>query len=505
MGGGGGDGKPVQPLSASAASALLREEISLAEKTLRFRHVPKAPGETEEPRNVLNMRMTYSISTPFPVLSQDVLRTRKEAAAAKASGAASGDADGSHSGASGSGSGASASSEKDRSLGSFCQVLLFDGPACLRELLKAGGQADCMDLVQATPIHKATANGDARAIQLLIGAGCNIDAPNMYGDTCIHRAVENSRLATLTMLLRQGADVDRPNKIGNTPLHLAAAIGHVPLVRALLSAGALPMAYNMRGYVPMHVAIMAGKKETLKELSTFHNNRRINWATLCTQASNDSPLHVAVRALRIPLMVWMCEFGGFSAGLVMKNLENVDPMKLLKKAQGLLKKMMGYRKKVLKAQKQGKDPPPKPAAIIPPPPPPEDPRPLAQQMATQKPGSTQAYLMEEPCYVRFNQVPAPPPEPKGKKKKGGKGGKGKKEKVVPPPPFTCTLDQALETDRTEGRGPPYIGEQLKNLAKKYDEEKKVADKIAAEKAKAKAQAEKDAKAKAEKDKKGGKK
>ena len=186
MGGGGGDGKPVQPLSASAASALLREEISLAEKTLRFRHVPKAPGETEEPRNVLNMRMTYSISTPFPVLSQDVLRTRKEAAAAKASGAASGDADGSPSGASGSGSGASASSEKDRSLGSFCQVLLFDGPACLRELLKAGGQADCMDLVQATPIHKATANGDARAIQLLIGAGCNIDDTTKLNQTCIY-------------------------------------------------------------------------------------------------------------------------------------------------------------------------------------------------------------------------------------------------------------------------------------------------------------------------------
>ena len=191
--------------------------------------------------------------------------------------------------------------------------------------------------------------------------------------------------------------------------------------------------------------------------------------------------------MRIPLFVWMVDFGGFSAGLVMKNGENTDPMKHLKKAQGLLKKMMAYQKKVAKAEKKGAPKPPKPGAIIPPPPPPEDTRDVATRMATQKAGTTQAYLLEDPCYVNFHEVPAPPPEPKGKKGKKGKGGgKAKKEKVIPPPPFSCTLDQALETERTEGRGPPYIGETLKNLEKKYEEEKKAAEKIAAEKAKLKA-------------------
>jgi len=489
------DTKPVAPLTQSQTSDLLREEIILQEKALRFRHVPKAPGELEPPRDVLNIRLTYSISTPFPSLSADVLRTRKEVKAAAGS-AAGGEGDASTAGAAGS---SSAGEAKVGSLGSFTQCLLFDGPACLRELLKAGCKPDSYDLVQSTPLHKATANGDARAIQLLLGAGGNIDAPNMYGDTSMHRAVENSRLETLVMLLRSGADLDRPNKIGNTPLHLAASIGHVPLVRALLSAGALPMAYNMRGYAPLHVAIMSGKKQALIELISFHEKRRIDCFTLCTQASNDNPIHVAVRALRIPLLIWMVEHSSFGPGLVMKNIENRDPMKLLKEAGKLLKKMMTYRKKVLKAQKVGKDPPAKPNAIIPPPPPPVDPRPLHERIADQKAGTTQAYLMESPCYVKFNQVPAPPPEPKGKKKKGG-GKKGKKEKVVPPPPFTCTLDQALETDRTEGKGPPYISEQIKNLAKKYDEEKKAAEKLAQEKAKLKAAAEKDAKAKAEKEK-----
>ena len=125
-------------------------------------------------------------------------------------------------------------------------------------------------------------------------------------------------------------------------------------------------------------------------------------------------------------------------------------------------------------------------------------------MKAQPAGTTQPYLMAEPCYVKYHEVAAPPPEPKGKKGKKGKGGgggkKGKKEKVVPPPPFNCTLDQALENERTEGKGPPYMDEQMKNLAKKYDEEKKAAEKVAAEKkkaaeAKAKEEKAKEAKAK----------
>ena len=122
-------------------------------------------------------------------------------------------------------------------------------------------------------------------------------------------------------------------------------------VRALLSAGAVCISYNLRGYVPLHSAIAAGKKESLEQLIAFHEKRRLEWATLCAQNSNDSPLHIAVRQLRIPLFMWMVEHGGFSAGLVMKNVENSDPMKHLKKAQGLLKKMAKFRKKELKALK----------------------------------------------------------------------------------------------------------------------------------------------------------
>jgi len=381
-------------------------------------------------------------------------------------------------------------------LGSFCKAALFDGPECVRELLSARADANARDLVSSTPLHKAVANGDTRALRLLLGAGADINAMNIYGDTCVHRAVENVRLATLVELLRFGADMDQPNKLGDTPLHLACATGNAALVRALLSAGAVVLSYNMRGHVPLHTAIQSGQRTALEVMILYHSQRRLPWQTLLAQKSNDTPLHVAVRAMRISDMVWMVENGGFASGLVLKNNENRDPMKLLKEAKKLLGKMVKYRKKAMKAMKTGKEPPPKPPQIALPPQniplPDGDPR---VRMARQPPGSTQAYWLRDPCYVKWHTTPLPPPDSTGKKAKKAKGSakKGKKEKVAPPPAFALTLDEA--TARLDGKGGGFIDECAKLMQKKYDEEKKAAEKAAAEKAKAKEAKAKEAKAK----------
>ena len=248
--------------------------------------------------------------------------------------------------------------------GSFCRVGLYDGAACLRQILGAGGAVDARDLVNATSLHKATSSGDRRALRLLLGSSANIDAANIYGDTCLHRAVENARLATVSELIRHDAQLDKPNAQGNTPLHLACALGHDKLVRALLSAGAMAMSYNLRGYVPLHTCIQFGQRHVLETLVSYHNSRRMAWSELLVAKTNDTPLHVAVRALRVKDLVWMVEAGGFSAGLVMKNNENRDVIKLMKEAKKLLGKMAKYRKKALKAAKQGKDPPPPPPQIV---------------------------------------------------------------------------------------------------------------------------------------------
>jgi len=323
----------------------------------------------------------------------------------------------------------------------------------------------------------------------------------VYGDTPLHRAVENSRVHTVTELLRHGADIDRPNKKGDTPLHLACASGNVALVRALLTAGAVVTSFNLKGYAPLHTAIASGHRKVLESLVSYHESRRIAWQTLSVQKSNDTPLHVAVRALRVNDFLWMSEYGGFSAGLVIKNVYNQDPIKMMKEAKKLLKKLQGYAKKKAKAEKSGKDPPPLPANLVMPPQNvPEPDGNARERMALQLPGQTHAYLLDDPTYVKFHTTPLPPPEPAAKKGKKGKGGgkKGKKEKVVPPPVFIMAFEDAMA--RLDGKGGGKITEVLDAVAKKYDEEKKVAEKIAAEKAKAKAQAEKEAKAAAEKEK-----
>lgn len=500
-GGGGGGSAPLQPLSQQQAQELLRHEIDQAVKARNTGTPPPPPAS-----GILNVCFNYSISLPYAACNHMLLDTRKEALKRTQRGGST----------SGAGSDAPATAPAPAAaessaarlggascVGCFCRAALYDGPACLREVLGAGGRVDARDLVNSTGLHKAASNGDRRALRLLLGARANIDAANLYGDTCLHRAVENSRLATLAELIRHGAQLDKPNNQGNTPLHLACAIGHDKLVRALLSAGAMTLAYNLKGYVPLHTCIQYGQRQTLETLMSFHSNRRLAWADLCVAKTNDTPLHVAVRALRVKDLIWMVEAGGFSAGLVMKNVENRDVIKLMKEAKKLLSKMTKYRKKALKAAKQGKDPPPPPQQIVFPSQYQqvedlEDPR---DKMAKQKPGTTEAYLLHDPGYVNFQTTPLPPPEPSGKKGKKGKGGgkKAKKEKIVPPPVFTLGVDEAVE--RLDGKGGAFIEEAITQISKKYEEEKKAAEKLAQEKAKAKAAAEKEAKAKEAKGKK----
>ena len=103
----------------------------------------------------------------------------------------------------------------------------------------------------------------------------------------------------------------------------------------------------------LHTCIAHGQRQVLETLVSYHNSRRMGWSELCVAKTNDTPLHVAVRALRVRDLVWMVEAGGFSAGLVMKNVYNHDVIKHMKEAKKLLSKMSKYRKKALKAAKTG--------------------------------------------------------------------------------------------------------------------------------------------------------
>ena len=93
-----------------------------------------------------------------------------------------------------------------------------------------------------TPLHTASAKGDADAVRRLLASGAN---PNVKADkrSPLHLAVERGYLEVVRLLIDGGAEPNvnkgrvRPNR---TPLHLAVERGDLEAVRLLLEGGADP-------------------------------------------------------------------------------------------------------------------------------------------------------------------------------------------------------------------------------------------------------------------------
>ncbi|KAL1507327.1 hypothetical protein AB1Y20_008173 [Prymnesium parvum] len=212
--------------------------------------------------------------------------------------------------------------------GSFAAMSLLDGATCLSILLRAGADPNVRDLVSATPLHKAVAHGDMRALRVLLQAGGDLEAFNMYGDRCLHRAVENARVATSRLLLKCSADPNVPNNRGDVPLHIACAGGEIRLVNMLLAQGAIALSANQLGWTPLHTSVAYEQYDSLAALVTFHKRRRLPWCDLQSKGMNDTPLHVAVRMLRLQELLWMVK-NGFENALVVKNADGRTVAQLL--------------------------------------------------------------------------------------------------------------------------------------------------------------------------------
>jgi len=82
---------------------------------------------------------------------------------------------------------------------------------------------------------------DARGIAelaRLVRAGYDIDARDGYGQTALMRAAHAGRSDAVRWLIANGADVDHASKFGLSALMLAVIAGHPRIVRVLVAAGA---------------------------------------------------------------------------------------------------------------------------------------------------------------------------------------------------------------------------------------------------------------------------
>jgi len=72
-----------------------------------------------------------------------------------------------------------------------------------------------------TTIWKATEDGDASIVELLISLGQDVNAKNDSGDTPLLRAAVFGRGEVANLLISKGAQVNTQNKFGYTPLDMA--------------------------------------------------------------------------------------------------------------------------------------------------------------------------------------------------------------------------------------------------------------------------------------------
>ena len=118
-------------------------------------------------------------------------------------------------------------------------------PEAVRDHLPAAGVPAPVKLKGGTtPLHQATASGDAHTVSAQLDAGADPNTHDANGATPLHIAAKAGQAEVAIMLLAYEAAPQVRDHDGATPLHLAAGRGDVETINALLDAGADPNAHD---------------------------------------------------------------------------------------------------------------------------------------------------------------------------------------------------------------------------------------------------------------------
>jgi ankyrin repeat protein len=108
-------------------------------------------------------------------------------------------------------------------------------------LLTAIFFAACLSRAAAEPIDdftKAIEEGDLAAMERLIADGVDLNARDATGWTPLCKAAATDQFRAINLLVKHKADIDKPTGSGNTPLMFAAGRGNMKAVLVLLAQGA---------------------------------------------------------------------------------------------------------------------------------------------------------------------------------------------------------------------------------------------------------------------------
>ncbi len=135
--------------------------------------------------------------------------------------------------------------------------------ARVRQLLRAGADANGSQGDGMSALHWAALQGDAAMTEMLIVSGANVRATTRIGGfTPLHLASQAGKAAVVAPLVKGGAPADARTATGATALMLAAGAGSAEIVRTLADAGAdLNLTETANGQTALMFAASLGRTE----------------------------------------------------------------------------------------------------------------------------------------------------------------------------------------------------------------------------------------------------
>jgi uncharacterized protein len=146
------------------------------------------------------------------------------------------------------------------------------------EVAAARGRQEVVDVLRPrTPRldwEQAAQSGDVAVLRRMLRSGHNVDAIDGHGLTALMRASHEGRADAVTLLIAQGAALDHTSKFGLSALMLAVICGHSRIARALVTAGAdtAIRGTGAPGFLGKTAADLADEQGN-KRLATFIRSR----------------------------------------------------------------------------------------------------------------------------------------------------------------------------------------------------------------------------------------
>lgn len=119
--------------------------------------------------------------------------------------------------------------------------------------------------VQNQELMRASARGDAKAVERLLREGANPNATDRKSRHVLNLAVRSGNLATVSLLIKHGAEVDGAGP-GLTPLGAAAVGENAEILDMLLRSRANVNQPSQQGTTPLMLAAASGRPNTVARL-----------------------------------------------------------------------------------------------------------------------------------------------------------------------------------------------------------------------------------------------